>query len=244
MVHGTPDWGGSNPKSNTYRLQDEAELAVRLGSPVSFDRRGEVIMLEDFAQGGGGYQVGGIGIGEAGYLSCSGALSGGICLALETGIGAGSYEEVARYLYAPPFGGIGEEIWVSPNALLSNMILEVLLYDGVLQHDYQVKYNHLTGTLSVWDTTGAWIVIGSPGIVNVGYGIYTPVKLVVNTQDGSYVRVLFGDKLYDASAHSCRATASVTVACLLARCAVYSVAPGGAIVKVDNWILTQNEPVT
>jgi hypothetical protein len=244
MVHGTPDWGGSSPKITTYKLDDHAELAARLGSIVTFERRGDVIALEDFSQGGGMYNVGGIGVGEAGYLSCGGALSGGLCLALESGIGAGSYEEVYRYQYAPVVGGIGMEIWVSPDALLDHLIPEMIVYDGANQCDYQVRYNHLTGKLSVWDAGGVWRVIGTPGVINIGYGIYTPIKMVVDTGARQYVRVLFGDKAYDASAHGGRVTASAIVACLLARCAVYSVVPGGAIVKVDNWILTQNEPVT
>ena len=51
MTHGVQDFGASSGQNSTYGLTDLGELAVRLGSPVSFDRRGDVVMMETFEDG-------------------------------------------------------------------------------------------------------------------------------------------------------------------------------------------------
>ena len=48
MAHGTPDWGVTAGAVTTYQVTDLGELAVRLGSPISHDRRGDVIWWDDF----------------------------------------------------------------------------------------------------------------------------------------------------------------------------------------------------
>lgn len=47
----TPDYSRYLPSSQKFSLQDYGELAARLLSPVNFDRRGEVLAIEDFDYG-------------------------------------------------------------------------------------------------------------------------------------------------------------------------------------------------
>jgi len=53
VAHGTPDWGVTAGARTVYQMTDLGELAVRLGSIVTHDRRGDVIFLEDFEEGMG-----------------------------------------------------------------------------------------------------------------------------------------------------------------------------------------------
>jgi len=63
MAHGTPDWGVTASKKTIYSLHDMGELAVRLGSIVSFDRRGDVIFSDSFQNGLGKVYASGVGAG-------------------------------------------------------------------------------------------------------------------------------------------------------------------------------------
>ncbi|GAG01299.1 unnamed protein product, partial [marine sediment metagenome] len=51
------------PGSTRFPLSDIGELAVRLGSLCSYDRRGEVIFIDDFGHGVNGYVLSHVGTG-------------------------------------------------------------------------------------------------------------------------------------------------------------------------------------
>ncbi|GAI56753.1 unnamed protein product, partial [marine sediment metagenome] len=51
MAHGQPDFGMYQIAKTIYRLADMGELAVRLGSIVTHDRRGDVIWMDNFDSG-------------------------------------------------------------------------------------------------------------------------------------------------------------------------------------------------
>lgn len=51
MGHGLPDGTLSGKTKTVYALLDMAELAVRLGSPVNWDRLGNVVLFDDFSHG-------------------------------------------------------------------------------------------------------------------------------------------------------------------------------------------------
>lgn len=244
MVHGTPDWGGSNPKSTTYKLDDHAELAARLGSIVSFERRGDVLWMNDFSEGGQPYFVFGIGIGREVYLSCAGALSGGLCLNIKTGDLGGDYEGISQYSFFPVEGGIGHEIWFTGKANLSDVIVGNLIYTGTNLEDYRVRYNYVTGKLYVWDTGGVYQEIGTPGVYVNGYGAFNPIKMVFNILTHKYTRILFGSRVYDASKYGPEITLSGFNRCMLSQVTVVAAAAMSVMVSVDNWIMTQNEPIT
>jgi hypothetical protein len=244
MVHGTPDWGGSAPKITTYKLDDHAELAARLGSIVSYDRRGEVLWLQDFTEGGQPFQVAGFGIGGDGYLTCAGALSGGICLCLQTDVLAGDYERVYQHGYYQVEGGVGQEIWFTVAANLRSVRMRVIMYTGVRSYDYQVMYNQITGELSVYEAGGAWPVIGVIAPLDTLYASYHPFKMVFNTITHEYVRVLLVDKEFSARGIGCFEAAIVSAKSMISMVYVTAEAAGGCAINLDNWIMTQNEPVT
>jgi len=51
MAHGQPDYGMYTLANTIYRLTDMGELAARLGSINTYDRRGDVIFLDSFESG-------------------------------------------------------------------------------------------------------------------------------------------------------------------------------------------------
>ena len=174
MVHGTPDWGGAAPKSTTYKLDDHAELAVRLGSMVSYDRRGEVIWANNFAEGGRSFFCVGAGVGEETYLTCEGALSGGLCLCLKTGNLVGDFQRAYQFGYYTVEGGLGQEVWFAPMDNWSEFILQTILYNDLISYEYALKYSYVNQKLYLYDDTGAWQVIGSDVGINFPFEARLP----------------------------------------------------------------------
>ncbi|GAI16225.1 unnamed protein product, partial [marine sediment metagenome] len=77
MTHGGPDWGTPGPLKTIYTLEDMAELVARLGSIVTFDRRGNIIWLDDFEGTLGKWGIETEGAGYSAQLSAEAARSGG-----------------------------------------------------------------------------------------------------------------------------------------------------------------------
>ncbi|GAI60610.1 unnamed protein product, partial [marine sediment metagenome] len=72
MVHGAPDNFEVQQKVTTFRLDDMAELAVRLGAVNSADRLGDVYFFDNFANGLGNWET--IPAGTGSGISSSGSI--------------------------------------------------------------------------------------------------------------------------------------------------------------------------
>ncbi len=64
MAHGTPDWAGTAAQSITAPVADMGELAARLKSVDVYDRRGNVILADNFDGGAQTWQFVNSGAGE------------------------------------------------------------------------------------------------------------------------------------------------------------------------------------
>lgn len=244
MAHGTPDWGGSAPKNTTYRLQDDAELAIRLGSPINFDRRGEVIYYNDFNYGGQNFTATGAGVGNGVALSCSQALSGPNCLMMTPGNLGGDTSRIARVNYYPILGRVGEQISFAPVPGLREVWLTLHVYTGATIYSFLVRYSHIAGTIAVWRGFAGFVVIGTPGISRDTNSSYTTIKLIADLETLSYTRVMINDRTYSAAGIVPWSAVDLTTKSLECFVEVYNNAAGVIAVAVDNWILTQNEPAT
>ena len=82
MVHTLPPWTSKYRLVKIFANVDVAELVVRLGSPVSFDRRGNVVLIDDFAASVIKWSYPGYGTGNGHELSTAWAKSGSQSLKL------------------------------------------------------------------------------------------------------------------------------------------------------------------
>ena len=244
MAHGTPDWGITAAKSTIYSLHDMGELAVRLGSPVSYDRRGDVIFLDTFDTGESKVAVEGSGDDNEIYPSCGDPVSAPMHLVFRTGPTAGDLSGFHKTLYYPVTGGIGVEIAFLPVADLRWFRVYMQVFDGTDYHWFHTYYDHTDGKIYVHDHTLGWTPIGTPGIVRVGAAIYSYIKLVGNLLTDDYVRVIFNDHTYDASDYSASVDTDATKKSMTIGCAAYTNVNAAILVPVDNLIVTQNEPVS
>ena len=242
MVHGTTDWGDRNPKKITYTLSDMAELAVRMGSFVNYDRRGEITWLNGFDQGGRDYQVTGTGVGNEVYLTCDQALNGGLCLVLKTGIAAGNVSEIDKYLRVPELGGIGIEATFSPDTKTQSFYIWVTLYDGAIKWDFTWMYDHVAGTLHIWDKTLGNIIVGTPGILRDLFSNYHNFKVRFNTLTNKYMRASIDSMDYELSSYDARVTADATTPNMWVSWYATGIGGGSSEVRLDNVIVTQSEP--
>ena len=243
MAHGTPDYGGAGPKSTTYFLQDMAELAVRLGSPVNLDRRGEVIALIAFGSGWQGWIGTGSGVGFAGYISSKEPLHGNCHAVLKTGNVLNDNYAMGSQIFYPAPGPAGVEGSFIPVANLLNFDVLAQAFTGAVTTLFGARYLHTTGKLQVNDAVAGWVEIGSPGVQFQAMSCYSYLKMVVDLTTGYYVRVIFNGQGFTPTAYQGISSATAVRKSLWTGVAVYTGAAASIEVPVGHVIVTQNEPV-
>ena len=243
MGHGTPDWWGQAPKSTTYALGDMAELAVRLGGISTFDRRGDVLWEDNFANGAADVTVFEDGTDSLVYPVVGGGFSHGIGLCMVTGSIQGDYAMITKKLFFPALGGLGLEIAFSVPQNVKSIRCGIDVYDGTNVTYYAVRYLHTTGQVQVYTTAGGWETIGTPGIEPEGVECRNMIKLVLDTLAGTYVRARYNSHDYDPSAVPPLVVQDSTKPYIVANVMVTNNVEAAVAVAIDNVIVTQNEPV-
>ena len=244
MPHGSPDWWGNIPSETVHGGLDTGELAVRLGSIVTFDRQGNVVWMDNFEGGLGPWMWGGGGDNNAVYLDAGCTMYGSLAALLHPGEEDDGDSWVQRILPYPVLGGLGFEIAFVPETNLKRIALSLLLYDGSDKYLYEARYDHVNGQVQVQTPGPNYPVVGSPGVQAVSYHNHCVMKLVLDCLTGMYARVLFNNHVYDASAHAVYVdTDLVTKPCMAAKIKARNTGVFLIDIPVDYAIVTQNEPV-
>jgi len=242
MAHGAPDWGAFKPGTTVYSLSDMAELAARLGSPVTFDRRGEVMWMDDF-EGSVNKWVDSLdGVGSAAELSDDHVYNGAKSLKITTGAAVGSETQVTR--------GVGPHILTTQlGAEVSFMIHRHTRFDLVMQAlrsgittSTGVRYDPTLEKLQLITTEGAWTDLITDFVLS-DQDVWHTIKLVSDlTGDGHYVRLILNERT-PAIAHIPPGKGeSITEDYLLIWMTVKNQLITSHSMYFGDFILTQNEP--
>ncbi len=243
MSHGKPDWGLVGPKTTVYGSDDMGELAVRLNSPVMWDRRGDVILMDSMEDGGG----------------LRFASTGGVGDYYTTRAGLGRHGPLAHFCWLQgAFGSDGEVHWwvfptgqlvlgfeISWGYVINLLSLEFNLrwYDGVIVHECNISYLPATGTLRYRTAAAAWtnIVVGLV-LMPIAYP-YHVIKIVADFDTNEHVRVILNENTYNLPGIALYDAANGFGPLVEARMTVVSDLVGPSSFTADRVILTQNEPL-
>jgi len=242
MPHGNWDYGSYTPKKTIAGLADMGELAVRLGSPDTFDRRGDVMLVDDFEDNINKWVIGASGVGGGVALSNDYARNGSRCAKITSGDAIGDTTSITRNMPYPVISRIGFEISFTYHAHFNLWGWYVNLYDGVNSHTANIKYADATQLLTYYNSAGADITFATAVDLYAGTALFHTAKLVVDFTTDKYVRFILDDKEYDLSSYAIKVGASANQPLLSA---VYAVATGtneNNICYADDAIITQNEP--
>ena len=239
---GYPDWGKIKKGVGVSPLADLGELAARLGSINTFDRRGDTVWMDDFEHTLNKWEVVLFGTGAAGAVSNNAARNGEYSAALTTGTGADPTVYLIHHFFVPVPGKVGVEFSFSSGSWPSYVNLFLDLYDGVYHWSPNFRYNKVNSKLQVQDRTAGYVDVATSLVLKADSYHFHTAKLVVDMATGDYVRLLLNGVEYDISAYampriSDTSTPEATVA----------VVPEGngtnsRIIYVDDVIITQNEP--
>lgn len=219
------------------------ELAVRLGSPSIFERRGSVMWFDDFRHGLGKWYQYLNGAGSAIALSNKDAKFGGFSALLTAGAAAGRSALLAhRESLLNLTAKIGVEAsFQTQDANHGDFGMEIDIYDGTNGYKFEIMWSSDGDGLHWWDETGGYDDIATVLLAS-GDNSWASIKLVVDAALGQYLRVYVNGHEYSMADEVAETWADATPPSIEVILKV--VADGAAAVAAlfDNVIITTNEP--
>ncbi len=219
-----------------------AELAVRLGSIVTYERRGQVIFMDGFEDGDAPwYPHAIVGSGEY-WLSTSEARSGMFSYRIRATGGADTRQDIDLYRSIPYLSNLGIEFSVSADTE-SNIIQLYWEIRGISKGIYAGLRIDVENNLAYYlNSAGGWTQLTSDWLVYCDPGLFTTFKLVVDPKAQKYVRLLTADRTYDMSTIAAQAIGASNVSYSLLHLGQLGKATAITAIWLDDIILTQNEP--
>ena len=217
------------------------ELAARLGSPVTWDRRGQVVQATTFEEGFSHAAKGASGSGTTVSLDPSVWQFGGYSCHLHTGSVASAQASVTTYTDFSPSSRLGFEVvysWVPKPAYL---YFYLRVWDGTNEYRAQLRYNRAAGTIEYLNSSSGYSTVvsfGQPEVAQVFYSI----KGVIDTATKKWVRILVNGTEYDWSTHDLWYTSSSGNKYASLMVSSLGDASGSYDVWLDRMIITANEP--
>ena len=238
---GKPTWQVDEQKiAMSKALTDMGELAVRLGSIYSLDRQGDVIYMDDFESG----NHWGSSFSASGEFCLSNSLPymGNLSARLLPGYNLDDQGQMNIALPLPSLGKIGFLQFFSHDASnLKSISFYFDIYIFPTIYWYQITYDTTKPSISYLDQNNTLIEIASGPDVYTTNGIYYPLKLVVDTSQATYKRLVFNNKTYDLSGIKCYQTGAATAPYVYVRYIATLLNPVQSYFYIDNFVFTQNE---
>ena len=242
MAHGHPDYGQQAPVSTIYKLEDLGELAARLGSLVTHDRRGDVIGFDSFEAGSSGWTE---------YLDALGSTLEISTLYNRTGIAslkashvkdANAYAGVKRYFSLPVLSKVGVEFAFAVPGIGTSIHLYSHYYDAGIAYQPEIRYRAETNYWAILDATNTCTDLFEQECLKQADG-FNVCKLVFDMTTNKYERLIVNDQEHDLTAYGIYGATGPSYDCLLftlwAGCGP-TLASG--VAYFDDFIITHNEP--
>lgn len=242
MAHGQPDFGMYAATSTVASMADMAELAARLGSIVTFDRRGNVIWLEDFEHDIGKWETGGLGTGMEVVISSEKARNGQFSAKLVGGSTLGGGAQIKRWSAFPVLGAMGLEVSFAIDSDLNVLYIYFYAFDGDDAIQGKLLYDHVNKKLQYEYPVATWNNIATNLKLEVEYYTFNTIKIVVDFKSQVWKRVILNEVEYPLPDVPLIVFGSGITPQFRIEIDNANVAGTNGTVYIDDVIVTQNEP--
>jgi hypothetical protein len=242
MAHGHEDYGVAAPIKTIYTLQDVAELAARLGSIDTFDRRGNVLFMETFQGSLAKLQTGTSGSNGSISISNQRARFGDFSCKMVTGDATNNKAFIIAYLPYMILSKVGFEVSWCPQLWIRDIELRLYFYTGATYKEFSVRWHAATDEWQYYDSNGDWIALSPTHLLARDVYTFNFTKLVVNLDTQEYVRLICNNLSWDLSGISPWGDVSSDAPIILCETTIYTRDDYSCTVYLGSMIVTQNEP--
>lgn len=252
---GLPDYAaavGGVPVGPVYTSTDIAELAARLGSPVTFDRRGNVVWFDDFESNinkwsirfsGNGPGDTPLGVGGGAVLSADAVYRGSLAAKLTTPDAVGDGVNLDLFLPVATITNLGAEVSFTLDDDVWWYQITIIRRNGTVGLGGAIRYSLPGQVLTYWNSAGGRTDLIAPldlGVAPEGSHQWHTLKMVADMTNGKYLRCIIDDQSIDMVADM------LVMPYISSPSTFVSVnSSNGAVGNhsnfVDNVIVTQNE---
>jgi len=241
MVHTLPDYTSKWKNKTIFSIVDNGELAVRLGGINTYDRRGNVIWLDDFEDGINKWNTGGNGLGNAVTNSVTASMTKGASAKLTTGSTGAFNSQMYMYRALPVLGKLGHEFSFTFDNDMAEIIVYFYVRSGLDLYLAGLKLDNTNDRIQYYDNLGAWQDLLTA--VSWQYATYNfaTIKLVADFANNTYERLIFRDTETDMTAYPLRNALAANEQRWEWFISCTGTNGNNAVCYVDNVIITQNE---
>lgn len=203
-----PDWYVSSPESTRVGLEDMAELAARLGSPHTFDRRGEVLFFDTFKHGLAAWSTSVSGAGAEVNIVADETYRAGLACQLIAGSDSNHHATIHRYLANPIREKMGLEIAFRFEDRIDYLSLRASFYQNEYLYFVEIRLPDTSDILQYRDAAGDYVeLVEIPDPLPLAIPLWHNLKVVADLTTLEYVRCVYdrievdmsGETLYAAS---------------------------------------------
>lgn len=240
MARGYRDWGKIKKETAVSAVADLGDLAVRLGSIVSFDRRGDVWWMDSFEDGVAGWVVTSSPASGTGVQSTDYARHKGNSLKATTPDSAGGWVAIQHWEALGFTGKIGFEIALMSMGELLFLQLQLDVLDGSRNWRGLVRLDVVGKEWEYQDAGGDWQPVATGVVFPEVETLFNLTKLVVDLTEHEFVRLLFNVDEWELGGLPMRDMGSTSG--VYSRFSVSLAADEDIACYLDTVILTVNEP--
>lgn len=242
MSRGQADFGQYAPKSVGAGVSDMGEVAARLGSIVTYDKRGDVVDFDNFEEPVLRWSAETWGVGSVTVLDDTFPKSGSQSVKLSPANLPAAFARISKGVALLGSKKLGLEI--SFCYLQSNNYLQLTMerQTATTLQTASLKLDVAALTIELIDQTGGWVVLTAIAGLEAEDFLFHTIKLVVDFDNEVYMRVLLDDQEYDASAVRISSVPNIADTVILVQVESDINALTSEDCWIDDFVLTQAEP--
>jgi len=242
MPHGAPDYSDVKTGALVYRIDDMGELAARLGSTLTYDRRGNVLWFYNFDHGVNGIgQFPGVGDNSIG-LAADYWQTAPFSAYITADANAAAQPYIHTRQPVPPLGKVGFQSSIKFSANAHNVTLQLSHWEGDDRYYSYLNLDPDAETLQVFTGNEGTVTLDSD-LPDLSTGYYfANIKLVVDLSDHTLVRAMVDSNEYDLSDYTMKKAVGGIAPNLQVMVRLIGNTDGASTIYVDNLIITHNEP--
>lgn len=234
---------GQVPVGPVYTSTDIAELAARLGSPDTFDRRGNVIWFDDFESGINKWMPDGTGVNWTVTWDSTRARNGDFSVKLATATEEDKRVGIIHYFPFPVLSGMGFEFSWTRAQNLREIQIVVFLRTGTVYHNVGIKWLAADNFFYYYNNIGGFTITPyRMAFLEMDDYVFNTIKLVVDYTKGKYVRLIANNFEFDLSNLEYETLEIESIPQAYVDIWIRTDDNLSAIAYIDDVIITQNEP--
>ena len=241
MVHTLPDYTSKWKNKTISNMVDNGELAIRLGGINTYDRRGNVMWLDEFEDGINKWNTGGNGLGNAVTISAAASMTKASSAKMVTGSTGTFNAQMYVYRALPVLGKIGHELSFTFDNDMTEIDINLNIRSGLVIYTAGLKLDHANDRIQYLDLNGVYQDLLTA--INWQHATYNfaTLKLVADFANNTYERLIFRDTETDMSAYALRNALAANEQRWEYFINCTGTNGNNATCYVDNVIITQNE---